>query len=81
MEIKEENALDSLKQDLESLSLKHLDGATPPRLYHYTDTRGLLGILDSQQLWATHAFYLNDATELDIRVNWLRKFLAILKSK
>ena len=57
--------LDSLKQTLETLSLKYEDKDTPQNLLHYTDTVGLLGILDSQQLWATHAFYLNDATEIN----------------
>ncbi len=33
-------------------------------LYHYTDWRGLLGILDSQSLWATHFRLLNDYSEL-----------------
>src|SRR5579872_521596 len=33
-------------------------------LYHYTDAAGLLGILESQRLWATNAAYLNDPTEL-----------------
>lgn len=34
-----------------------------PFLYHYTTPRGLLGIIDSRTLWATHIRYLNDATE------------------
>lgn len=33
-------------------------------LYHYTGIAGLKGILESQTLWATHAGYLNDASEL-----------------
>jgi hypothetical protein len=32
-------------------------------LYHYTDQHGLLGILRSKSIWATHVRYLNDATE------------------
>jgi hypothetical protein len=32
-------------------------------LYHYTDQKGLLGILESKQLWATHYRYLNDTSE------------------
>jgi hypothetical protein len=35
----------------------------PEFLYHYTDQRGLLGILESKQLWATHYRYLNDTSE------------------
>jgi hypothetical protein len=33
-------------------------------LYHYTDSKGLTGILESGKLWATDARYLNDASEL-----------------
>ncbi|SDY89580.1 hypothetical protein [Nitrosomonas sp. Nm33] len=64
MERKEKNTLDSLRQELDSLSLKYEHRCIPPRLFHYTDSAGLLGILNSQQLWATHAFYLNDETEI-----------------
>src|ERR1051326_5588338 len=33
-------------------------------LYHYTDATGLIGILSGGTLWASHARYLNDASEL-----------------
>jgi hypothetical protein len=32
-------------------------------IFHYTDVNGLLGILSSEALFATHHRYLNDATE------------------
>ena len=32
-------------------------------LYHYTSLNGILGILQSRSIWATHASYLNDASE------------------
>jgi len=34
-----------------------------PLLFHYTTAAGLLGILETHQLWATHIGYLNDAEE------------------
>jgi len=34
------------------------------RVYHYTTHSGLLGILDSRELWATHYKFLNDASEI-----------------
>lgn len=37
----------------------------PDRLYHYTNTNGLMGILTSSRLWATHFRYLNDSSEID----------------
>jgi hypothetical protein len=33
-------------------------------LYHYTDLKGLLGIISSQSLWATHYKNLNDQSEI-----------------
>jgi hypothetical protein len=33
-------------------------------LYHYTDARGLIGIVESRTLWATDFRYLNDGKEL-----------------
>src|SRR5579859_5166405 len=46
---------------------KVLTGAlsqNPPRtLYHYTTQSGLLGIIQSGEIWATHTQYLNDQKE------------------
>src|ERR1041384_1576734 len=36
---------------------------TPPTLYHYTTQAGLLGIFETNCLWATSARYLNDSSE------------------
>src|SRR4051794_188276 len=38
--------------------------AEPEILYHYTTAAGLIGIVQSQTLWATNAEFLNDAQEL-----------------
>lgn len=35
-----------------------------PELFHYTGISGLEGIVKSQTLWATHALFMNDTTEL-----------------
>lgn len=45
----------------------------PPRLYHYTSQKGLLGILDSKTLWATRIQYLNDSTEFAYTLTLLKK--------
>lgn len=34
------------------------------KLYHYTNAEGLKGILTTGEIWATHAFYLNDPREV-----------------
>jgi hypothetical protein len=39
-------------------------GSPPNCLYHYTTSEGLLGILRSNRMWATHVSYLNDPSEL-----------------
>lgn len=33
-------------------------------LYHYTDIRGLMGIVNSRAIWASHIYYLNDSKEI-----------------
>lgn len=35
----------------------------PGTLYHYTNQKGLLGIIGSRRIWATHHQCLNDAKE------------------
>jgi Protein of unknown function (DUF2971) len=47
----------------------------PPILYHYTDAKGLIGIVDKQVLWATDAEFLNDAQELRYGRAEMRKAL------
>jgi len=39
------------------------DDRRPDLLYHYTTTQGLIGILDSDCLWATEVRFLNDVSE------------------
>lgn len=35
-------------------------------LMHYTGPSGMIGIINSQTLWATHASFLNDSTEIKL---------------
>ncbi len=44
----------------------------PATLYHYTNQRGLLGIVKEQRIWATHTQYLNDRREFAHAINTLR---------
>lgn len=39
---------------------------TYQELFHYTDIAGLKGIIESQTLWATHAAFVNDTTEIKL---------------
>lgn len=36
----------------------------PPEVFHYTSPRGIISILESQSVWATHLDYMNDVSEL-----------------
>src|SRR5687768_2712440 len=48
--------------------------ARPPKiLYHYTSAAGLQGILDTRRMWATHARFLNDPSELDYGLQLVRQ--------
>jgi Protein of unknown function (DUF2971) len=38
-------------------------------LYHYTSLEGFLGIINSQEIWASNIFYLNDQSELYQAIN------------
>lgn len=38
---------------------------------HYTSAEGLMGILNSKQLWATHPRYLNDTGEFNAAFNYI----------
>lgn len=44
-------------------------------LYHYTDAKGLAGILQSRELWFTDIFYLNDPEEISFGLRIARKIM------
>ncbi|MFM2415424.1 MAG: hypothetical protein RL385_147 [Pseudomonadota bacterium] len=45
----------------------------PGHLYHYTDVRGLIGILQHGCLWATNSRFLNDASEASYALDLLER--------
>ena len=45
-------------------------------LYHYTGIGGLLGIVETRKIWASHAYYLNDSKEILYACDVLRKVLS-----
>jgi Protein of unknown function (DUF2971) len=45
-------------------------------LYHYTGIGGLLGIVNSRSIWASHIYYLNDSREILHASDVLCKILA-----
>ena len=74
----EEANILELRRELDQLRGRYIDKDLPDKLFHYTDTAGLLGIIESQQLWATHRSYLNDATEINYTYDLVEKFQQIL---
>ncbi len=50
----------------------------PELLYHYTDQKGLSGIVESECLWATHHRFLNDISE---RLEAIRYFSNIISRR
>lgn len=51
---------------------------SPPstNLYHYTNQKGLLGITESLELWATKIQYFNDGQELELGLDLARRRLS-----
>jgi len=50
---------------VEEQNRQQLEEVSEPKLiYHYTDQNGLLGILKTKSIWATHVRYLNDLQEI-----------------
>lgn len=62
---------ESVRQELAKLISEN-----PPKvIYHYTDARGLIGMIASGRIWATHVSRLNDAMEYEIGVSFVTNFI------
>jgi hypothetical protein len=57
------------------LRLRENEPDPPERLFHYTNSQGLLGIVTSQKLWASHADFLNDSSEPEYAFDVLKDSL------
>lgn len=62
-------------------SREALRSEVPDRLFHYTTSAGLLGMLRSNRLWATNYRFLNDKSEITYGVTLLEKVVGTLLSK
>ncbi len=47
-------------------------------LYHYTSLEGLLGIINSQSMWASHCEYLNDSSEYKHALEFAKNFAGFI---
>jgi len=53
----------------------------PNRLYHYTSLKGLLGILDSGNIWASEVRYLNDSAEIALAFRLMERAVTVRSSR
>jgi len=64
--------MDRLKERCQQ-KLRQLSSSSIPKLlYHYTDTRGFMGIVSNHELWASRIDFLNDTSELSYSRNLLK---------
>lgn len=54
-------------------------GRPPTLLFHYTSQEGLLGIISSKSVWASHSAFLNDARELEYAIELAREEADVLR--
>jgi Protein of unknown function (DUF2971) len=81
--------LEDLKTQLQQQEEKWLEAwmgsqGEPPdgSLYHYTDSKGLIGILENRVFWATNIQHLNDRSEITHGADLVRRRLdAALKGQ
>jgi hypothetical protein len=69
-------------RELSEFLESHATGfAVPPpnQIFHYTTADGLLGILESKQLWLTHTSFTNDTGEHRYAANLLRSAIGLLE--
>lgn len=48
---------------------------TPRLLYHYTDVNGLVGIIETKNIWATDCRFFNDTSEIDYGIQLVREVI------
>jgi hypothetical protein len=63
-----------VRQDLVSGIQKRCE-MIPKTLYHYTNAKGLVGILSNKRIWATNISFLNDKTEFTHTIQMLKSRL------
>jgi len=50
-------------------------------VFHYTNLSGLIGIIETQCLWATNLYFLNDRNEYKHGMNIIREVMELIKTK
>ena len=52
--------------------LEHYSQAPPSRVFHYTSSDALIGIISNAEIWATSSMFLNDSTETSHAIEYMR---------
>jgi hypothetical protein len=60
-------------------SLVRVASAPPETLFHYTSAQGLVGIIESGEIWATDLAYLNDRMEQEYGIALVRQAMLDLR--
>ncbi len=55
--------IDSMTARVNGMLRSHVPNPVPEKLWHYTDSHGLKGIIENGTMRATHLAYVNDASE------------------
>jgi len=69
-----ERDLDTVTQRLTE-QWSSLHRKRPRYLYHYTNAQGVLGILQSNRIWATNSRFMNDPTEIAYATRLVREIM------
>lgn len=57
-----------------------LEGKLPNKLFHYTNLNGLIGILDSSEIWLSNMYFLNDKNEFELGLKFVIEQLESYKA-
>lgn len=63
---------DCIAMSTESIISQKMSAEVPEKLYHYTNSTGLIGILTSGKIWTTKIHYLNDKSEIQLAFKYIR---------
>lgn len=60
---------------------EHYKQESTDLVFHYTNLSGLIGIIESQCLWATNLYFLNDRNEYKHGMNIIKKVMESIKTQ
>jgi len=70
-----------IKKKLASLPVEQYKQESTDLVFHYTNLSGLIGIVESQCLWSTHLYFLNDRNEYKHGMNIIKEVMESIRTK